>query len=122
MPVDRLIFRDAEKARNAITLVNSSYGFVPKKHVKVLIAIAKHSLWAQCRNCDMHNEISKACAGCSVDNQKRTVERIERDFNELFSKGDNESSVFDDKAKSSLALDQLPGRQNETLFERKEKE
>ena len=31
-------------------------------------------------------------------------------------------SVFDDKAKSPLALDQLPGRQNETLFERKEKE
>ena len=27
-------------------------------------------------------------------------------------------SVFDDKAKSPLALDQLPGRQNETLFER----
>ena len=32
------------------------------------------------------------------------------------------TSVFDDKAKSPLALDQLPGRQNETLFERKEKE
>ena len=32
------------------------------------------------------------------------------------------TSVFDDRSKSPLALDQLPGRQNETLFERKEKE
>ena len=67
------------------------YGFDTKKNVKVLIAIAKHSLWAQCRDCGMHNEISKACAGCSVDNRKQAVERIENQFKQAFDKeGDNE--------------------------------
>ena len=32
------------------------------------------------------------------------------------------SSVFDEKSKSPLAIGKIPGREQETLFERKEKE